>query len=156
VWPGGAGGRELASARGLEPALSPDLDFHLKEDADGRFFVNCLGKRVTDARLESLAAGIDRLLAHIGEQSDSIPDETTPFRNPWSGQAFAIDDLQLTGVAIDVNLSRRAGNIEIDVPIATAEHPLNLTPETLERFAAVIRQMIAMAAEPQGRAVAGS
>jgi hypothetical protein len=144
VWSGGVAGRELASARGFEPSLSPDLDFHLREDAEGRFVVNCRGQRVTSERLESLATGIDRLLAHIREKGDSIPDEATPFRNPWGGQAFAIDDLQLTGVAIDVNLSRRAGTVEIDVPIATAEHPLNLSPELLERFADVIRQMIAL------------
>jgi hypothetical protein len=153
-WPGGPAGRDLASARGFEPALSPDLDLHLREDADGRFFVNCRGQRVEPDRLESLAAGIDQLLAHISENGDSIPNEATPFRNPWGGQAFAIDDLQLTGAAIDVNLSRRAGTIEIDVPIATAERPLNLSPEMLQRFAASIRRMLALrtAATPDAAA----
>ncbi len=152
VWPGGAAGRELASARGLEPGLSPDLDFHLKEDAGGRFFVNCRGQRVTDERLAALASGIDRLLAHIRDHGDGIPNDTGLFRNLWNGQAFAIDDLQLSGATIDVNLSRRAGIVEVDVPIATAEQPLSLSPEVLARFAAVIRQMLAMAAAEPARA----
>ena len=144
-------GRELASARGIDAVISPDLDLHLRLDDAGTYFLNCRGQRVARERLEALAIGIDGLIAHIDEHADGIPDSPTPFRNPWSGKPYSIDDLQLTGATIDVNLSRRAGLIEIDVPVATAEQPLTLSPEALERFARAIRHLLQGEAEAAGR-----
>ena len=144
VRPAGLTGREIASARGIDAAISPDLDLHLRQEDAATYFLNCRGQKVGRERLAALADGLDGLIAHIVEKADDIPDSPTPFRNPWSGKPYSIDDLQLTGATIDVNLSRRGGRIEIDVPVATAEHPLALSPEDLERFAGTIRRLLAM------------
>lgn len=150
VWPAGAGGRTIATIRGVDPRISPDFDCHLRQDDEGMFFVDCRGKRVARERVEALAAGIDGLLRHIREAGDTIPADKTPFRSLWNGQAFAIDDLQLSGATIDVNLSRRAGVVEIDVPVATAENPLTLTPEDLDIFVAAIRELLARGVVSKG------
>ncbi|MGQ3354953.1 MAG: hypothetical protein ACT6XY_13540 [Phreatobacter sp.] len=143
VRPGGAGGRVIASIRDIDPRISPDFDFQLRQDETGVFFVDGRGKRVARARVEALADGIDGLLRHIQDSGEAIPADKMPFRSLWTGQAFAIDDLQLSGATIDVNLSRRAGSIEIDVPVATAENPITLTPDALDIFVTAIRQLLA-------------
>jgi hypothetical protein len=145
---GGGSARVVANARSLAPGLSPDLDFDLREDAEGRHFANWQARRIPRARVESLAADIDRLLAHLNDADAAIPSDTGLFRNPWGGKAHAIGDLQLGETMIDVNLSRRSGVMEIDVPIATSEQPLHLSPDDLARFAAAIRQMLALMDAP--------
>lgn len=150
VWPAGAGGRTVASIRDIEPRISPDFDFHLRQDGQGLFFVDGRGKRVARERVEALADGIDGLLRHIRDAGETIPTDAMPFRSLWTGQAFAIDDLQLSGATIDVNLSQRAGSIEIDVPVATAENPITLTPDALEFFVAAIRQLLARGVVSEG------
>lgn len=150
VWPAGAGGRTIASIRDVAPRISPDFDFQLRQDDAGAFFVDGRGKRVARERVEALAAGLDALLRHIRDAGDTIPADRTPFRSLWTGQAFSIEDLQLSGATIDVNLSRRAGLIEIDVPVATSEKPLTLTPESLDIFLTAIRQLLARGVVSEG------
>ncbi|AVO43624.1 hypothetical protein C6569_00170 [Phreatobacter cathodiphilus] len=150
VWPAGAGGRTIASLRDIDPRISPDFDFHLRRDDGGVFFVDGRGKRVAHERVEALADGIDGLLRHIRDAGETIPTDKTPFRSLWTGEAFAVPDLQLSGATIDVNLSRRAGLIEIDVPVATSENPLTLTPEALNNFVTAIRRLLARGVVDEG------
>jgi hypothetical protein len=152
VRPGGAGGRVIAGIRDIDPRVSPDFDFQLRQDGTGVFFVDGRGKRVARDRVEALADGIDGLLRHIRDAGEAIPADKMPFRSLWTGQAYAIDDLQLSGSTIDVNLSRRAGLIEIDVPVATAENPITLTPDALDFFVTAIRRLLARSVVGEGEA----
>ncbi len=145
--------RDIAHARALEPLLSWEFDFMLREDGSGPYFADWRNRRVPPDRLRRVAADIDRLLAHIRNPEAGIPDDPGVVRNPWGGQAFEMDDPQFSGARIDVNVSRRAGTVEVDIPTGASEQPVRQTIEDLERFAAVIRQMVALwEAETERRA----
>lgn len=136
--------RAVTHARALEPALSPEFDFSLMADVDGPYFVNWKGRRVPVERVRTVAADLDRLLAHIADPEAGIPDDTSRFRNPWTGQPFAMQDPQLGGATIDVNLSRRAGLAEVDIPTGLSEQPVCQSVADIERLATVFRRMLAL------------
>jgi hypothetical protein len=136
--------KELARARALEPALSWQFDFYLKEEIDGPYFTNWRDQRVPAERLRIVAADIDRLLAHVRDPDAGIPLDPGMFRNPWGGQAFAMQDPQFSGATIDVNVARRSSAVEVDIPTGASEEPVRQSIDDLERFAAVVRRMIAL------------
>lgn len=136
--------RDIAHARGLEPLLSWEFDFALKQDDSGPYFADWRNRRVPLDRLTVVASDIDRLLAHIRNPDAGIPDDPGVVRNPWDGQAFEMDDPQLSGARIDINVSRRSGTVEVDIPTGASEQPVRQTIEDLARFAAVIRRMLVL------------
>lgn len=136
--------RDIARARTVEPLLSWEFDFTLMEDVSGPYFADWRNRRVPPDRLRMVAADIDRLLAHIGDPEAGIPNDPGVVRNPWDGQAFEMDDPQFSGARIDVNVSRRAGTVEVDIPTGASEQPVRQTIADLERMRAAIRHMLAL------------
>ncbi len=149
--------RQITHARALEPALGWEFDFNLKEDAAGPYIANWRDRRVPTARLSAVVADIEQLLAHIEDPESGIPDDTSMSgRSPWGGQGFAMHDPQFSGKIIDVNLSRRHGVVEIDIPTGASEQPVRQSIRDLERLAEVIRRMLALLeAEREKRPQAG-
>lgn len=140
--------RQITHARALEPALAWEFDFNLRDDSHGPYFTNWRDSRVSTERVRTVAADLDRLLAHIHDPDAGIPDDTSMSgRSPWGGQAFAMQDPQFSGKVIDVNLSRRFGVVEVDIPTGASEQPVRQSIRDVERLVEVIRKMLGLLEE---------